>query len=80
MNIEEIKNNIMEDLNAMKTENNSWLNTKELANYLKISIQQLEGWRRESFGPSYLRLGKRRILYPKSAIADFIVSNQVKSL
>ena len=54
MNIEEIKNNIMEDLNAMKTENNSWLNTKELANYLKISIQQLEGWRRESFGPSYL--------------------------
>ena len=51
MNIEEIKNNIMEDLNAMKTENNSWLNTKELANYLKISIQQLEGWRRESFGP-----------------------------
>ena len=80
MNIEEIKNNIMEDLNAMKTENNSWLNTKELANYLKISIQQLEGWRRESFGTSYLRLGKRRILYPKSAIADFIVSNQVKTL
>ena len=80
MNIEEIKNNIMEDLNAMKTENNSWLNTKELAKFLKISVPQLENWRLESFGPSYLRLGRRKILYPKSAIADFILSNQIKTL
>ncbi|OCL95532.1 helix-turn-helix transcriptional regulator [Aliarcobacter thereius] len=80
MNITEIKESILEELITMNSENKNWLNTKELSKYLKVSITQLEIWRRESFGPSYLRLGKRRILYPKSAIADFIVSSQVKTL
>ncbi|AXX84659.1 MULTISPECIES: helix-turn-helix transcriptional regulator [Aliarcobacter] len=80
MNIEDIKNSILEELNDMKSENKNWLNTKELSKYLKVSINQLESWRREGFGPSYLRLGKRRILYTKIAVVDFIVSNQVKTM
>ncbi len=79
MNIEEIRKEIEIELNEMKTENKAWLNTKELSKFLKITISQIEMWRRENYGPSYLRLGKRKILYPKPAIIDFILSDQIKT-
>lgn len=80
MNIEELREEILKELDELETKNKAWLNTRELEKYLNITKAQLEAWRREGFGPSYLILGKRRILYPKSAIADFIVSNQVKTM
>lgn len=80
MNIEEIRQQILKELDELETKNKTWLNTRELEKYLNITKAQLEAWRREGFGPSYLILGKRKILYPKSAIADFIVSNQVKTM
>ncbi|MDY0181420.1 hypothetical protein [Aliarcobacter skirrowii] len=80
MNVEEIKQQILKELDEFETKNKAWLETKELSKFLNITRTQLEAWRRESFGPSYLVLGKRRILYPKGAIADFIVSNQVKTM
>lgn len=80
MNIEDIRQQILKELDELETKNKTWLNTRELEKYLNITKAQLEAWRREGFGPSYLILGKRRILYPKSAIADFIVSNQVKTM
>ncbi|MDX4069823.1 helix-turn-helix transcriptional regulator [Aliarcobacter skirrowii] len=80
MNIEEIKQQILKELDELETKNKTWLNTRELEKYLNITKAQLEAWRREGFGPSYLILGKRRILYPKKSVADFIVSNQVKTM
>ncbi|MDX4060203.1 hypothetical protein Q6A89_06715 [Aliarcobacter skirrowii] len=80
MNVEEIKQQILKELDELETKNKAWLDTGELSKFLNITRTQLEAWRRECFGPSYLVLGKRRILYPKAAIADFIVSNQVKTM
>ncbi|MDX4067523.1 hypothetical protein Q6A87_06625 [Aliarcobacter skirrowii] len=80
MNVEEIKQQILKELDELETKNKAWLETGELSKFLNITRAQLEAWRREGFGPSYLRLGKRRILYPKIAVVDFIVSNQVKTM
>lgn len=80
MNIEELREEILKELDEFETKNKTWLTTRELEKYLNITKAQLEAWRREGFGPSYLVLGKRRILYPKSSIASFIVSNQVKTM
>ncbi|MDD2508651.1 MAG: helix-turn-helix domain-containing protein [Aliarcobacter skirrowii] len=80
MNVEEIKQQILKELDELETKNKAWLDTQELSKFLNITRTQLEAWRREGFGPSYLVLGKRRILYPKSAIAEFVVSNQVKTM
>ena len=80
MNIEEIKNEILQELVAMKTENSKWLTTQELADYIAMSPEQLELWRRENYGPCYLKLGKRKVIYPKTAIADFIVANPIKTM
>lgn len=80
MNIEEIKNEILQELLEMKTENRKWLNTQELADYIAMSTEQLELWRRENYGPSYLKLGKRKVVYPKRFIADFIVANPVYTM
>ena len=80
MNIEEIKNEILQELLEMKTENSKWLTTQELADYIAMSPEQLELWRRENYGPSYLKLGKRKVVYPKIFIADFIVANPVYTM
>ncbi|WP_164469252.1 helix-turn-helix transcriptional regulator [Aliarcobacter cryaerophilus] len=80
MNIEEVKNEILQDLELLKTENQKWLNTQELADYIAMSVEQLELWRRENYGPCYLKLGKRKVIYPKTAIADFIVANPVSTM
>ncbi len=80
MNIEEIRNEILQDLELLETENRKWLNTNELADYVTMSVEQLELWRRENYGPSYLKLGKRKVIYPKIAIADFIVANPIKTM
>ena len=80
MNIEEIRNEILQELLEMKTENSKWLTTQELADYIAMSPEQLELWRRENYGPSYLKLGKRKVVYPKIFIADFIVANPVYTM
>ncbi|MCT7469490.1 helix-turn-helix transcriptional regulator [Aliarcobacter cryaerophilus] len=80
MNIEEIKNEILEELLEMETENRKWLSTQELADYIAMSVEQLELWRRENYGPSYLKLGKRKVIYPKAMVAEFIVANPIKTM
>lgn len=80
MNIEEIKNEILQELLEMKTENSKWLTTQELADYIAMSTEQLELWRRENYGLSYFKLGKRKVVYPKRFIADFIVANPVRTM
>ena len=80
MNIEEVRNEIFEEIKEMKTENSKWMNTEELAKYIKMSTEQLELWRKENYGPCYLRMGKRKVVYPKRFIADFIVANPVYTM
>ena len=80
MNIEEVRNEILEEIKEMETENSKWMNTQELAEYIKMSTEQIELWRKENYGPSYLKLGKRKVVYPKRFIADFIVSNAVYTM
>lgn len=80
MNIEEIKNEILKELLEMETENRKWLSTQELADYIAMSVEQLELWRRENYGPSYLKLGKRKVIYPKAMVAEFIVANPIKTM
>ena len=80
MNIEEIKNEILEELLELETENRKWLSTQELADYIAMSVEQLELWRRENYGPSYLKLGKRKVIYPKAMVAEFIVANPIKTM
>lgn len=80
MNIEEIKNEILEELLEMETENRKWLSTQELADYIAMSVEQLELWRRENYGPSYLKLGKRKVIYPKTMVAEFIVANPIVTM
>ena len=80
MNLKEKKIEIIEDINKMNTESRLWLNTKELSKYLKVSIPLLESWRTKAFGPAYSNLGKRKIIYLKKDIAEFIIHNKVKTL
>ena len=71
---------VIEEIKEMKTENSKWMNTEELAKYIKMSTEQLELWRKENYGPCYLRMGKRKVVYPKRFIADFIVANPVYTM
>lgn len=80
MNLEEEKREIIEDIKLMKTESRLWLNTKELAKYLGVSVALLEKWRREGLGPTYSNLGKRLIIYRTKDIAEFILLSQVKTV
>lgn len=79
-NIEEIRDEILEEIKGMETENSKWMNTEELAKYIKMSTEQLELWRKENYGPCYLKMGKRKVVYPKRFIADFIVANPVYTM
>jgi len=80
MSLEEEINEIVEDMKQIKSENRLWFNTKELANYLGVSVPLIEMWRREGFGPQYSNLGKRKIVYLKKDIAQFIVLSKVKTM
>ncbi len=80
MNVNEEIKEIIEDINQMKTKNRLWLNTKELAQYLSVSVPLLERWRKESIGPAYSNFGTRKIVYHKKDIAEFIVLSKVKTL
>jgi predicted DNA-binding transcriptional regulator AlpA len=70
----------LEEIKEMKTENSKWMNTQELAEYIGMSTEQIELWRKENYGPSYLKLGKRKVIYPKAMVAEFIVANPIKTM
>lgn len=52
------------------------LNQKQTAEALGISCSTLEGWRKNSLGPEYIKAGpgKSRVLYPKQKIAAYLAN------
>lgn len=58
------------------------LNQKQTADTIGVSSSTLEGWRKNSLGPNYIKVnaGKRgRVIYPKTAIAEWLLSHSVKT-
>ncbi|MDQ1267724.1 MAG: hypothetical protein QG567_1495 [Campylobacterota bacterium] len=56
------------------------LNQRQAADTIGVSSSTMESWRREGLGPSYIKMnnGKRgRVLYPKTAIAEWLVNRSV---
>lgn len=57
-------------------------NQKQTADAIGVSSSTLEDWRRKSIGPNYIKVeaGKKgRVLYPKTAIAEWLLSHSIKT-
>ena len=52
------------------------LNTRETADYLRVSVSTIKRWRREGVGPEYLRI-EGRISYEQTAIDKYIEASKV---
>lgn len=61
-------------LNAPK----SYLTVEQAADYLSLSVPQMNKWRGEGRGPDYILLG-RRIAYSREALDAFASSNTVRT-
>ncbi len=58
------------------------LNQRQAADAIGVSSSTMESWRKEGLGPNYIKMntGKRgRVLYPKTAIAEWLVSHSIKT-
>lgn len=47
---------------------------KELAVELALAVATLRNWRSKEEGPAYVKIGKRCVRYPRSAIDAFIAA------
>ena len=54
------------------TMSNTPLNQREAAEYLGISVETLRTWRRRKTGPTYYRVGVRRIIYKPNDLDAFM--------
>ncbi len=48
------------------------LTTPEAARVLRMTVAGMKAWRRFRLGPSFVRLSRRRVIYPKTAIESFL--------
>ena len=55
------------------------LTEKEVAARLKVSARTLQRWRYEGGGPSYIRLGDRRLGYPEDSLRQFSAARTFSS-
>jgi len=58
------------------------LNQSQAAEIIGVSAPTLERWREAGIGPEYSkssRLKKSRLIYPKLAIAEYIISTLVRT-
>jgi len=51
----------------------------EVATACRVSRKTLDAWRKDKYGPDWVPMGKRRILYARSAVEHFI-AQQAKSV
>lgn len=47
---------------------------KEVSELLRCTPQTLKQWAKEGIGPNFVRVGKRRVLYPADALAQYLRS------
>ena len=58
------------------------LNQRQAADSIGVSSSTMESWRKIGIGPNYIKMNagmKGRVLYPKIAIAEWLVSHSVKT-
>ena len=60
--------NALRYVGAMETPFDELLSTPAAAALLGLSPRTLEGWRRTGEGPAFVRLGRRRVAYRRSAL------------
>lgn len=64
----------------MEIESNVWMDTKEAADYLKMSPQTLENMRlKENCGPKFYKPLQRKILYLKKDLDAWVKSGELKN-
>ena len=49
------------------------LNTRDVAAELGLSERTLESWRWKGEGPPFLRVGRRRVVYTREDLRDWLV-------
>ncbi len=54
-----------------------FLTPKEVEKIYGINRRTLANWRWAKKGPTYIKLGSRRVLYPVKALEEWIQSNAV---
>ncbi len=77
-------NNIIEEINKINPKYTQLItfNQKQTADAIGVSSSTLEDWRRKAIGPNYIKVNsgkKGRILYPKIAIAEWLLSHSIKT-
>jgi predicted site-specific integrase-resolvase len=56
------------------------LKIREMCECLQVSDWTLANWRREGYGPPYIRLPNNSVRYPSDGYAEWIKSQEVESL
>lgn len=56
-----------------------FLNTKELAVFLGVTVPMLEQWRKSKVSPPYIRVGikRGRIIYQRNDVLTWLENNKV---
>lgn len=65
-------------MSSNPTRQDEFLTTEETANYLKIAVPTLEGYRVKGIGPSFVKLG-RRVVYSRADLDAYAAANKHKS-
>lgn len=79
MNIEEEINQTIKDINSLGFEKKMNLNAKEVATILGVSPSSIENWRKQGIGFNHIQIGGR-YLFPKRALAEYIVLKTIKTI
>lgn len=60
--------------------NETFLNTTEAAQFLKVSPRTIEKWRITGEGPEFLRLGRRRVVYRPEDLESWAETGRCRSI
>lgn len=57
-----------------------YVDTEGAAGFIGVSIQTLHSWRMERQGPTFIRVGKNRVMYALADLRAYMEANRVKAL
>ncbi|MCG3696808.1 helix-turn-helix domain-containing protein [Aliarcobacter butzleri] len=78
MNLEEKIKEKVEEINSLGFKDKINLNGKEAAKVLSVSPSSVDNYRKQGIGIDYIELSGR-ILYPKRALAEFLVRSLIRT-